>query len=61
IAEYFVTQSNRLAPIEYSKLIGRYGLSDSSARAEMDKKVAFALANLQTNHNLLNHTHGAAL
>ncbi|MCI4391092.1 hypothetical protein PGIGA_G00130340 [Pangasianodon gigas] len=57
MAEYFVSHSNQLGTIEYSDLIGRYDLSDSSVRAEMDKKVALALANLQTNHNLLNHTH----
>lgn len=61
MAEYFVTHSNQLSVINYSDLIGRYGLSDSSVRAEMDKKVALALANLQTNHSLLNHTHGEAV
>ncbi|MCJ8745342.1 hypothetical protein PDJAM_G00129180 [Pangasius djambal] len=61
MAEYFVTHSNQLGTIEFSDLIGRYDLSDSSLRAEMDKKVALALANLQTNHNLLNHTHESLL
>lgn len=61
MAEYFVTHSNQFSTIDYSDLIGRYGLSDSSVRAKMDKKVAFALANLQTDHNLLNPIHGAVL
>ncbi|GAA6090033.1 rho guanine nucleotide exchange factor 28-like isoform X4 [Tachysurus ichikawai] len=61
MAEYFVNKINQLAPIEYSDLIGRYGLSDSGVRTEMDKKVVLALANLQTNHNLLSHTHESLL
>ncbi|XP_060722630.1 rho guanine nucleotide exchange factor 28-like isoform X1 [Tachysurus vachellii] len=61
MAEYFVNKSNQLAPIEYSDLIARYGLSDSDVRTEMDKKVVLALANLQTNHNLLSHTHESLL
>ncbi|XP_046732562.1 rho guanine nucleotide exchange factor 28-like isoform X4 [Silurus meridionalis] len=61
MAEYFVTHCDQLSTIEYSDLIGRYGLSDSSMKEEMDKNVALALANLQTNHNLLNHTHESLL
>ncbi|XP_053529669.1 A-kinase anchor protein 13 isoform X2 [Ictalurus punctatus] len=61
MAEYFVNHSNQLGANEHSNLIGQYDLSDSTVRAEMDKKVALALANLQTNHNLLNHTHETLL
>ncbi|XP_060761500.1 rho guanine nucleotide exchange factor 28-like isoform X3 [Neoarius graeffei] len=61
MAEYFVSHSNQLGTSEYRDLIGRYNLSDSSVRTEMDKKVALALANLQINHNLLNHMHESLL
>ncbi|TSK13573.1 A-kinase anchor protein 13 [Bagarius yarrelli] len=61
MAEYLLTQSTQCTSVQYTHLISRYGLSGSSVTAEMDKKVALALANLQTNPNLLNHTHASLL
>ncbi len=53
LAEYLVTHSDCLSTTEHRHLIGRYGLNDSSARADMDQRVTLALANLHTPHNLL--------
>lgn len=53
LAEYLLTHSDCLSTTEPRHLIGRYGLNDSSARADMDQRVTLALANLHTPHNLL--------
>ncbi|XP_058600750.1 rho guanine nucleotide exchange factor 28-like isoform X6 [Onychostoma macrolepis] len=53
LAEYLVTHSDCLSTTEHRLLIGRYGLNDNSARADMDQRVTLALANLHTPHNLL--------
>ncbi|KAL6468439.1 hypothetical protein MHYP_G00241160 [Metynnis hypsauchen] len=53
LAEYLVTHSNHLNITEYSDLIGRYGLSDSSRRLQMDHRVTLALTNIHTPHSLL--------
>ncbi|XP_043114140.1 rho guanine nucleotide exchange factor 28 isoform X2 [Puntigrus tetrazona] len=53
LAEYLVTHSDCLSTTEHRHLIGRYGLNDSCARADMDQRVTLALANLHTPHSLL--------
>lgn len=53
LAEYLVTHSDCISTTEHRDLISRYGLNDSTARAQMDERVTLALANLHTPHNLL--------
>ncbi len=61
LAEYLVTHSDCLSTTEHRHLIGRYGLNDSSARADMDQRVTLALANLHTPHNLSDSHHKVCL
>lgn len=61
LAEYLVTHSNCLSTTEHRDLICRYGLKDSTVRAQMDERVTLALANLHTPHNLLGQSEQGVL
>ncbi|XP_063060748.1 rho guanine nucleotide exchange factor 28 [Engraulis encrasicolus] len=53
LAEFLVTHSNQLTASTHRLLIGQYNLSDSCMRAQMDRRVTMATANLHLPLTLL--------